>query len=199
MTATSKLQRLYLKRRSQRANALKKVIKQWHRLEHTEWFFGTLEAWRSATEGHNCVPDHFLDLITNAINEDESLLDVAVDRLAAANKRVHDAIDAMDDRKLHSDEKPKRVLKAPGGKYDLEQTRGMLLKVANNPSLSRQAALGVLDQAGGGVKSVSSLKPKNFDKVYEACQSLLGSEGSAEAKRNRPVEQSERKVVHSRK
>jgi hypothetical protein len=26
----------------------------------------------------------------------------------------------------------------------------MLLKVANNPSLSRQAALGVLDQAGDG-------------------------------------------------
>jgi hypothetical protein len=43
MTATPKL---YLKRRGQRANALKKVIKQWRRLEHTEWFFGTLEAWR---------------------------------------------------------------------------------------------------------------------------------------------------------
>ena len=124
MTATSKLQTLYLKRRSQRANALKKVIKQWHRLEHTVWFFGTLEAWRSATEGHDCVPDHFLDLIADAINEDESLLDVAVDRLAAANKRVHDTIDAMDDRKLYSDEKPKRVLKAPGGKYNREQTRG---------------------------------------------------------------------------
>jgi hypothetical protein len=40
----------------------------------------------SATEGY--VPDHFLDLVADAMNEDESLLDVAVDRLAAANKRV---------------------------------------------------------------------------------------------------------------
>jgi hypothetical protein len=167
-------------------------------LNGTEWVFGTLEAWRSATEVHDCVPGHFLDLIADAINEDESLLDVAVDRLAAANKRVHDAIDAMNDRK-YSDEKPKRVLKAPGGKYDLEQTRGMLLKVANNPSLSRQAALGVLDQAGGGVKSVSNLKLENIDKVYEACQSLLVSVGTAaEAKRNSQVEQSERKVMRSR-
>jgi hypothetical protein len=75
-------------------------------------------------KGHDCVPDHFLDLIADAINEDESLLDAAVDRLAAANKRVHDAIDAIDDRKLYSDEQPKRVLKGPGGKYDLDQTRG---------------------------------------------------------------------------
>jgi hypothetical protein len=205
MTATSRLRlpslnRLYLRRRSQRNNALKKVIKQWHQLQHTEWFFGTLEAWSSATEGHDFVPDHFLDLIADAINEDESLLDVAVDRLAAANKRVHEAVEAMD-RKLYSDKVPKCVVKSPGGKYDLGQVRGMLVGVATNSSLSRQAALRVLDQAGGGVKNVSSLKPENFDKVYEACQSLLGSVGaSAETKRNPQVEQRARdKVVRSRK
>jgi hypothetical protein len=169
-------------------------------LNGTEWVFGTLEAWRSAPEVHDCVPGHFLDLIADAINEDESLLDVAVDRLAAANKRVHDATGAMDDPKLYSDRPSAPIVKAPGGKYDLEQVRYRLGKVLTTPSLARQAALGVLDQAGGGVKSVSSLKPENFDKVYEACQSLLGSEGaSAEAKRNPQVEQSERKVVHSRK
>ena len=58
---------------------------------------------------------------------------------------------------------------------------------------------GVLDQAGGGVKSVSNLKLENIDKVYEACQSLLVSVGTAaEAKRNSQVEQSERKVMRSR-
>jgi hypothetical protein len=119
--------------------------------------------------------------------------------LAAANKRVHEAIDAMD-RKLYSDNVPKCVVKAPGGKYDMGQVCGMLRDVALNSSLGRQAALGVLDQAGGGVKIVSSLKPENFDKVYEACQSLLGSVGaSADAMRNPQVEQSERKVGHSRK
>jgi hypothetical protein len=55
----------------------------------------------------------------DAIRNDESSLDVAVDRLAAANKRVHDVIDAMD-RKLYSYEAPKCVVKAPGGKYALD-------------------------------------------------------------------------------
>lgn len=119
-----------------------------------------------------------------------------MDGLAAANKRLHDAIDAMEDRKLCSD---RPSVKAPGGKYDLEQVRHILFKVSMNPSLTRQAALGVLKLAGGGVKNVSSLKPENFDKVYEACQGVLGSDGaSAEAKRIPQAEQSERKVVHSR-
>jgi hypothetical protein len=154
---TQTMHRLYLKRRSQRANALKKVIKQWQQLQHTEWFFGTLEAWRSATEGHDFVPDHFLDLIADVVQGDESSLDVAVDRLAAANKRVHEAIEAMD-RKLYSDSGPTCVVKAPGGKYDLEQVRGMLIKLATNPSLSCQAALRVLDRAGGGVKAAAEFR-----------------------------------------
>jgi hypothetical protein len=60
------------------------------------------------------------------MNEDESLLDMAVDRLAAANKRVHEAIEARD-RKLYPDKVPKCVVKAPGGKYDLGQIRAAQL------------------------------------------------------------------------
>ena len=57
MTAKSRLRlpslnKLYLKRRSQRNNALKKVIKQWHQLEHTEQFLGTLQAWSSGTDDY---------------------------------------------------------------------------------------------------------------------------------------------------
>jgi hypothetical protein len=196
MTATSELNKLYLKRRSQRANALKKVIRQWHRLEHTERFFGTLEAWHSATEGH-FVLDDFLDHVADAINEDEWLLDVAVDRLAAANKRVHDAIEAMDP-KLYSDNLPKSVVRAPGGKYDLQQVRHIITQVVTKENLGKQEALSILDEQGG-VQTISSLHPENFDKVYEACQSLLDSVGaSVEAKRPQ-VEPGDRKVGHSRK
>jgi hypothetical protein len=100
LTTTSKKQltfskELQLKRRSERDAAVKKVMKQWDQLRHTEWFFDQLGAWRSGTDP-SCVPDHFLDLVSDAIKDDEHSLDVAVDRLAVANKRLHDLIDAMD-------------------------------------------------------------------------------------------------------
>src|ERR1700692_1471624 len=62
------LPRLYLRRKSQRNVALKKVIKQWHQLEHTEWFLGTLQAWSSGTNGHFGLDD-FLDHIADVIKD----------------------------------------------------------------------------------------------------------------------------------
>jgi|SRR6185312_2869941 hypothetical protein len=130
MTATSKLRSpslnsLYLKRRSQRNHALKKVVKQSDQLRHTKWFFDTLESYRVATEGHDFVPDHLLDLIADTIEGDESLFDVAVDRLAVANKRLHEVRDAMD-RKRYSYRVQECVVNTSGGNCDLaEVTRSM--------------------------------------------------------------------------
>jgi hypothetical protein len=64
-------------------------------------------------------------------------------------------------------------VRAHNGKYDSDQVRNIVLEVTNNPNL------GVLDQVGDGIKSLSSLKPENFDKVYEACQSLLAGRGAS--------------------
>jgi hypothetical protein len=200
MTATSELQfpslnKLYLKRRNQRNNALKKVIKQWHQLEHTERFLGTLQAWHSGTDGYFALDD-FLDHVADAVQEDASGLDGAVDRLGAANKRFNDVIDAMD-RNLYSYEIPKDAVKAPGGNYDSEQVRNIVLKVLMNPKLGRQAMLGVFDQLGEGKNNRSSLSPENFDKVYEVCRSLLDHKGaSADADQRPDVEQSVGTVVH---
>jgi hypothetical protein len=200
MTTTSELRlpslnKLYLKRRSQRNNALKKVIKQWHRLEHTERFLGTLQAWSSSTDGYFALDD-FLDHVADAVQEDASGLDGAVDRLATANKRLNDVIDAMD-RNLYSYEIPKGVVKAPSGNYDSEQVRNVVLEVLMNPNLGHQAVRGVFDQVGDGMKSVSSLNPENFDKVYEACRSLLAHKGASSDAKQRPhVERSLGTVVH---
>lgn len=71
--------------------------------------------------------------------------------------------------------------KAPGGKYNSEQVRDIIRKLATNPSLGKQSALDILDQDGGGVTNVTNLKPEFFDAVYEACQALLSSEGEAGA------------------
>jgi hypothetical protein len=189
------LNKLYLKRRSQRNNALKKVIKQWHQLEHTEQFLGTLQAWNSGTDGYFALDD-FLDHVADVVQEDASSLDGAVDRLVAANKRFNDVIDAMD-QNLYSYEIPKGVVKAPGGNYDSEQVRNIVLKVLVNPNLGRQAVRGVFDQVGDGMKSVSSLNPENLDKVYEACRSLLAGKGrSADVEQKPHVERSVGKVVH---
>lgn len=130
MTATSQLQspslnKLYDKRRSQRDSALRKVIKVSEELQHTKYFFNNLQAWRFGTEGHDCVPDHFLDLIADTLQGDQSQLDAAIDRLAVANKRLHEVRDAMD-RKLYSYQVPECVVNAPGGNCDLEEvTRRM--------------------------------------------------------------------------
>ena len=41
---------MYLKRRSQRVAALKKVVNQWHLVEEAEKFFDTLEEWHALIE-----------------------------------------------------------------------------------------------------------------------------------------------------
>lgn len=71
--------------------------------------------------------------------------------------------------------------KAPGGKYNSEQVREAIRKVALNPNLGKQSALDILDQDGGGVTKVVDMKPENFDSVYEACQALLSGEGEGTA------------------
>jgi nucleoid-associated protein YgaU len=76
---------------------------------------------------------------------------------------------------------PATGTKAPGGRYTVDQVRDKVREVATNASLGRDSAKDILDQDGGGVKSVKDLKPENYDKVYEACQVALQSEGSAPA------------------
>jgi membrane protein involved in colicin uptake len=69
--------------------------------------------------------------------------------------------------------------KAPGGKYNSEQVRDIIRKVATNVSLGKQSALDILDQDGGGVTNVTNLKPEFFDAVFEAAQVVLQGEGSS--------------------
>jgi colicin import membrane protein len=71
--------------------------------------------------------------------------------------------------------------KGPNGKYTADQVREKIREVATNASLGKQDAADILDQDGGGVKRVTDLKPENYDKVYEACQVALQTEGSAPA------------------
>jgi len=68
--------------------------------------------------------------------------------------------------------------KAPGGKYNSDQVRDMIRKVAANPNLGKQSARDILEADGGGVTTVSEVKPENFDAVYEACQVALSGEGA---------------------
>jgi hypothetical protein len=76
---------------------------------------------------------------------------------------------------------PPAGTKGPNGKYTIEQVREKIRDVATNASLGKQDAADILDQDGGGVKKVTDLKPENYDKVYEACQVALQTEGSAPA------------------
>jgi hypothetical protein len=72
---------------------------------------------------------------------------------------------------------PPAGTKAPGGKYTVEQVREKVREVAANPNLGKTTAIDILDQDGGGVKSVRDLKPENYDKVYEACAVAIQTEG----------------------
>jgi hypothetical protein len=94
------LHKLYLRRRSQRNVALKKVIKQYELVEHSGWFLGTLKALNSGTDGHFFIDD-FIGHVVDVNEGDESSLDVAVDKLAVTHKRLHEAIDALNDRMLY--------------------------------------------------------------------------------------------------
>jgi hypothetical protein len=173
---------------------LKDVVKYYQTLEHAEWFLGTLKAWHSGTDGYFALDD-FLDHVADTNKADDSNLDVAVGRLAVTHKRLHDVIDAMNDRVLYAG-RPSAPVKALGGNYDSEQVRNIVLEVATNPNLGSQAARGVLDQIGDGVKSITRLKPENFDKVYEACQSLLAGKGASADAVKPHVKRTVGKVVH---
>lgn len=76
---------------------------------------------------------------------------------------------------------PASGTKAAGGKYTIDQVREQIRAVATNASLGKQSAKDILDQDGGGVTKVVDLKPENYDKVYEACQVALQSEGAPAA------------------
>ena len=76
---------------------------------------------------------------------------------------------------------PAAGTKGPNGKFSIEQVREKIREVATNANLGKQSAADILDQDGGGVKKVTDLKPENYDKVYEACQVALQSEGAAPA------------------
>jgi hypothetical protein len=171
------LNKLYLKRRSQRNKTLRKVIKQWHQLQHSEWFFNTLEVWRSVTEEHELVSEDFLDRIADTIDEDYALLDRALDQLMASHKRVHEAIETRD-RKPYSDRFTAPIVKPAGGKYDFQQVRNIITRVVIAGNLGKEQALSILDKEGG-VKTTNDLKPEDLDKVYEACQRLLDSGGAS--------------------
>lgn len=76
---------------------------------------------------------------------------------------------------------PPAAAKAANGKYNSDQVRDIIRKVATNANLGKQSAVDILDQDGNGAPNVMTLKPEFYDAVYEACQVALQGEGGAEA------------------
>lgn len=74
---------------------------------------------------------------------------------------------------------PAAAAKAPGGKYNQDQVRGLIREVAKMPGEGQQSAKDILMNDGGGVQTVSQLKPEHYDAVYEACQQVLSEAGGA--------------------
>ncbi len=110
--------------------------------------------------------------------------DAAKTAAAAAAKKVADdkkKADAAVSAKAAAQKGPAAGAKAPGGKHTVEQVREAIRKVANNPSLGKASAKEILADDGGGVERVADVKPENYDKVFEACQVLLASEGAPAA------------------
>lgn len=109
--------------------------------------------------------------------------DAAAKAAAAAAKAVADkkAAEAAAAKAAASKGKPgapAAATKAPGGKYNSDQVRDLIRKVAANPSLGKQSARDILEADGGGVTTVSEVKPEFFDAVFEACQVALSGEGA---------------------
>jgi hypothetical protein len=94
------LQRLYVKRKTQCNKALKDVIKQHELVKHSDWFLGTLKTLNSGTDGYFFIDD-FIGHVADVNQGDESSLDAAVTKLAVAHNRLHEAIDALNDRMIY--------------------------------------------------------------------------------------------------
>jgi hypothetical protein len=60
------------------------------------------------------------------------------------------------------------------GKYSIDQVREIIKKVVATAGLGKETAVELLDTEGG-VKKISDLKPADYDKVYEACESAMNS------------------------
>src|ERR1035437_5381155 len=131
-----------------------------------------------------------------AVAVDAAAVKAAADKKAAAVKAVADktAAAVKDAQKVAADKAaaavkaaaakpagPASGTKAPGGKHTIDDVRDKIREVATNAALGRSSATDILDADGGGVKTGKDLKPENYDKVYEACQVALQSEGSPAA------------------
>ncbi len=100
---------------------------------------------------------------------------------AAAAKKIADAAAAAKAAAKTPASGPAAGTKGPGGKHTIEQVREAIRKVAANASLGKASAKEILADDGGGVERVADVKPENYDKVFEACQVLLASEGAPAA------------------
>jgi hypothetical protein len=67
--------------------------------------------------------------------------------------------------------------KAPGGKYDAEQVKAIVLKVAGTDGLGKEEAKNILKEEANGVSRISDVTAQYFDAVYEACQVALAGVG----------------------
>jgi hypothetical protein len=199
-----KMHELYMRRRSQRNVALKKVIKQWQLSQQAGKLLDTLEEIGSSGDESVSAELHFI--VNQVVNEEEAKLDQTIFSLVVFDKRLAEAAGAhrvackkypaeateycrmraggvlVNRRGFRAPRAvPSDAAKAPAGKYSYGEVRDIVRKVAMN--LSLESALDVLDHDGGGVTSVSSMLPEYLDNVYEACQVLLsGERASSEGK-----------------
>ena len=93
----------------------------------------------------------------------------AADKAIAARKALKDAAEKA------------AASKAPpkGGKHTLDQVREIIRKVAAD--VDKVSAKNILADDGGSAERCDVLKPEFYDAVYEACEVLLGGEGSPKA------------------
>jgi hypothetical protein len=87
-----KMHELYVRRRSQRNVALKKVIKQWEALQQAEKWFDTLAKFESYGDEYVTAELHFL--ANWVIDDAEGKLDQTIGGLVVADKRVAEAAEA---------------------------------------------------------------------------------------------------------
>ena len=71
--------------------------------------------------------------------------------------------------------------KKPGGKYDADQVKVIVLKVAGTEGLGKEDAKNILKEEANGVTRISDVVPQYFDAVYEACQVALAGVGKPAA------------------
>jgi hypothetical protein len=84
--------------------------------------------------------------------------------------------------------KPAAPPPAKVGKYSYEQVRNLIRAVATNDALGKQEASAILEEEAS-VQQISQVKPADYDKVAEACNTALAGVGGQTENEAVPAEE----------